>query len=261
MKRESRPQGPGRHRIPGRGYPLAGRREGAAPGQDPGQGVHREMEEGNLPGLPVTIGRPRTKTGGLGGGQEQVLRADPDPRGRRRGLPRARAARLSRRELATPGLAPRKMTAVARGGGLGAAGGADAAARRKAQRRLHLLRGSQEIQRAARHGLHQVDVMEFGDWIKPISKLLLQGAQFHPRPPAALQLRYRHHPAHRHRAGGVLAGDPQEHREHEAHGRGGPAGERDARQVQGQPAASSSRRSWRSTRRTRSTRWAAACPC
>jgi YidC/Oxa1 family membrane protein insertase len=139
-----------------------------------------EMEERGCPAFPLADQRatPHDQPVDWVAAKNKYFVQILTPEGGGGGRPGAGPARARAARVWTEGVAPQD-DGGGRGGGVGAEFAEQTlAARREVGAAPHLLRGAQEIQRAARHALHQVDVMEFGDWIKPISKLLLKVLNF-----------------------------------------------------------------------------------
>ena len=84
---------------------------------------------------------------------------------------------LDPREVAG-GAAPKKMTELAEVAASAVFAGQTLAVGEKVERRLTYYAGPKKYSELSAAALHQVDVMEFGDWIKPISKLLLRVLNF-----------------------------------------------------------------------------------
>jgi len=84
---------------------------------------------------------------------------------------------LDPREVAG-GAAPKKMTELAEVAASAVFAEQTLAAGEKIERRLTYYAGPKKYSELSAAALHQVDVMEFGDWIKPISKLLLRVLNF-----------------------------------------------------------------------------------
>jgi YidC/Oxa1 family membrane protein insertase len=81
---------------------------------------------------------------------------------------------LAPREAVEAGAAPRKMTELTEVSAAAVFEGQTLAPGEKLERRLTYYVGPKKYSELHAMRLHQVDVMEFGDWIKPISKLLLK---------------------------------------------------------------------------------------
>lgn len=135
----------------------------------------REMEEGKLPALPVTIDTvPHENPVDWVAVKNKYFVQILTPEGGGEGCRVSARRDLSRRELATPGLAESKMTAVNE---VGAAVLLAEQTLQPGETLSHAYTyyvGPKKYSELHAMALHQVDVMEFGNWIKPISKLLLR---------------------------------------------------------------------------------------
>jgi YidC/Oxa1 family membrane protein insertase len=133
-----------------------------------------EMEENNLPGVPVQIrAAPHDQPVDWVAAKNKYFVQILTPDGGAEGVRVLARRSLGPRE-STEGVVPRKMTEVA-----DVAASAEFAAQtlvpgEKLERRLTYYVGPKKYSELFAMRLHQVDVMEFGDWIKPISKLLLK---------------------------------------------------------------------------------------
>ncbi len=134
-----------------------------------------EMEDAGLPGLPAEIDvAPHDQPVDWVAAKNKYFAQILTPEGGAEGL-RVRARRaLTPREAAEPGLAVRKMTAVDEVGAAAVFASQNLAPGEKLERKVTYYVGPKKFSELHAMALHQVDVMEFGDWIKPISKLLLK---------------------------------------------------------------------------------------
>lgn len=133
-----------------------------------------DMEERQLPGLPLQVRvNPHDQPVDWVAAKNKYFVQILTPDG---GAERVRV--LARRSLgpreSAEGVVPRKMTEVSEVAAAAEFGAQTLAAGEKVERRVTLYVGPKKYSELHAMRLHQVDVMEFGDWIKPISKLLLK---------------------------------------------------------------------------------------
>jgi len=139
----------------------------------------REMEEGKLPALPVTIDTvPHENPVDWVAVKNKYFVQILTPEGGGEGCRVFARRDLSRRELATPGLAENKMTAVNEVGASVLLAEQTLQPGETLSHAYTFYVGPKKYSELHAMALHQVDVMEFGNWIKPISKLLLRVLNF-----------------------------------------------------------------------------------
>lgn len=139
----------------------------------------QQMEDAALPALPVTLDaaphdRPVDWVAAKNKYFVQILTPEG---GAERVQVYARRERLPR-ELAEEGFAQRKPTPVVEVGAAVVLAEQTLAAGESSARSFTYYVGPKKYSSLHALQLHQVDVMEFGDWIKPISKLLLRVLNF-----------------------------------------------------------------------------------
>lgn len=134
-----------------------------------------EMEEAGLAGLPVVLDvAPHDQPVDWVAAKNKYFAQIITPEGGAETC-RVQARReLAPREAVDAAAAPRKMTSLSEVSAAALFASQTLAPGEKLEHRLTYYVGPKKFSELHAMALHQVDVMEFGDWIKPISKLLLK---------------------------------------------------------------------------------------
>lgn len=137
-----------------------------------------EMEDSGKPGLPVNLDvAPNDRpVDWVAAKNKYFVQIITPAEGAESSKIKARRA-LDPREIAG-GPAPRKITEIEEVAASAVFAGQTLASGEKIERRFKYYVGPKKYSELSAAALHQVDVMEFGDWIKPISKLLLRVLNF-----------------------------------------------------------------------------------
>jgi YidC/Oxa1 family membrane protein insertase len=139
----------------------------------------REMEEAGLPAMPVVIdAEPHENPVDWVAAKNKYFVQILTPEGGGEGSRVYARRELSRRELENPAVAERKMTSVTEVGASVVLAEQTLQPGEAASRTYTYYVGPKKYTELHAAALHQVDVMELGDWIKPISKLLLRVLNF-----------------------------------------------------------------------------------
>jgi YidC/Oxa1 family membrane protein insertase len=133
-----------------------------------------DMEDNQLPGLPLQVrATPHDQPVDWVAAKNKYFVQILTPDGGAESV-RVLARRSPGPRESTEGVVPRKMTEVVEVAASAEFAAQTLAPGEKLERRLSYFVGPKKYSELHAMRLHQVDVMEFGDWIKPISKLLLK---------------------------------------------------------------------------------------
>ena len=134
-----------------------------------------EMEEAGLAGLPVNVDvAPHDQPVDWVAAKNKYFAQILTPDGGAESIRIQARRELAPREAVEAGAAPRKMTTLTEVGAAAVFADQTLAPGEKLEHRMNYFVGPKKYSELFEMRLHQVDVMEFGDWIKPISKLLLK---------------------------------------------------------------------------------------